>query len=74
MHVAGIPGAVGAAWALSGQTGEPRVQYPPREHEFSLRDLMRGAFQGAFQGASEGVRSGAGGGGGVMFLAPSLVR
>jgi protease-4 len=46
----------------------------PREHELSLRDLLRGAFQGAFQGATEGVRSAAAGEGGVMFLAPSLVR
>jgi protease IV len=74
-ELGGFDDAVGAAWALSGQTGEPRIQYPPREHEISLRDLMRGAFQGAFQGATEGVRSAAGGGGGgVMFLAPSLVR
>jgi hypothetical protein len=35
---------------------------------------MRGAFQGAFQGAAEGVRSAAPGQGGVMFLAPALVR
>src|SRR5439155_872387 len=46
-----------------------KVQYPPREHELSLRDLMRGAFQGA----SEGVRS-AVPQGGLMFLAPNLVR
>ena len=73
-ELGGFDDAVGAAWSLSGQTGEPRIQYPSREHEFSLRDLLRGAFQGAFQGATEGVRSAAGGEGGVMFLAPSLVR
>ena len=73
-ELGGLDDAVGAAWALAGQSGEPKVQYPPREHELSLRDLLRGAFQGAFQGATEGVRSGAAGEGGVMFLAPSLVR
>ncbi len=66
--------AVEAAWQLSGQSGEPKVQYPPREHEFSLRDLVRGAFQGAFQGAAEGVRSAVPERGGLMFLAPDLVR
>jgi protease-4 len=71
-ELGGLDDAVGAAWALAGQSGEPKVQYPPREHELSLRDLLRGAFQGAFQGATEGVRSA--GEGGVMFLAPSLVR
>jgi protease-4 len=73
-ELGGFDDAVGAAWALAGQTGEPRIQYPPREHEISLRDLLRGAFQGAFQGATEGVRSAASGDGGLMFLAPSLVR
>jgi protease-4 len=73
-ELGGLDDAVGAAWALAGQSGEPKVQYPPREHELSLRDLLRGAFQGAFQGATEGVRSAAAGEGGVMFLAPSLVR
>jgi hypothetical protein len=34
---------------------------------------VRGAFQGAFQGAAEGVRA-APGEGGVMLLAPALVR
>jgi hypothetical protein len=47
------------------------VQYPPKEHELSLRDLMRGAFQGAFQGAAEGVRAQDSG---LMFLAPALVK
>lgn len=72
-QLGGLDDAVAAAWQLAGQSGEPRVQYPAKEHELSLRDLMRGAFQGAFQGASEGVRSGVPQGG-VMFLAPSLVR
>jgi protease-4 len=69
----GFDDALQAAWALAGQAGEPRVQYPPKEHELSLRDLVRGAFQGAFQGAAEGVRA-APGEGGVMLLAPALVR
>ncbi len=73
-ELGGFDDAVAAAWELAGQSGEPRVQYPPREHEFSLRDLMRGAFQGAFQGATEGVRSAVPDQGGLMFLAPNLVR
>ena len=72
-ELGGFDDAIGAAWALAGQSGEPKVQYPPREHELSLRDLLRGAFHGAFQGAAEGVRS-AVPEGGVMFLAPNLVR
>ncbi len=73
-ELGGLDDAVQAAWALAGQKGEARVQYPPKEREFSLRDLVRGAFQGAFQGAAEGVRSVAPGQGGVMFLAPALVK
>jgi len=68
-ELGGFDDAIAAAWGLAGQSGEPKVQYPPREHELSLRDLMRGAFQGA----SEGVRS-AVPQGGLMFLAPNLVR
>ena len=68
-ELGGLDDAIAAAWGLAGQSGEPKVQYPPREHELSLRDLMRGAFQGA----SEGVRS-AVPQGGLMFLAPNLVR
>ena len=71
-ELGGLDDAVAAAWQLAGQGGEPKVQYPPKEHELSLRDLMRGAFQGAFQGAAEGVRSSAPSG--LMFLAPSLVK
>jgi len=70
----GMDEAVAAAWSLAGMSGEPKVQYPPRDHELSLRDLMRGAFQGAFQGATEGVRSAVPTQGGLMFLAPDLVR
>jgi protease IV len=70
-ELGGVDDAVAAAWQLAGQSGEPRVQYPQKEHELSLRDLMRGAFQGAFQGAADGARS-AVPQGGVMLLAPSL--
>jgi len=72
-ELGGFDDAVAAAWELSGQSGEPKVQYPPREREISLRDLVRGAFQGAFEGAAEGVRS-VPRNGGLMFLAPDLVR
>jgi protease-4 len=70
-ELGGVDDAIAAAWQLAGQSGEPRVQYPPKEHELSLRDLMRGAFQGAFQGAAEGVRAQDSG---LMFLAPALVK
>ncbi|HEY6910562.1 MAG TPA: signal peptide peptidase SppA [Myxococcales bacterium] len=73
-ELGGLDDALQSAWSLAGQSGEPRVQYPPKDREFSLRDLLRGAFQGAFQGAAEGVRSGVQGEGGVMFLAPALVK
>jgi protease-4 len=73
-ELGGFDDAVAAAWGLAGQSGEPKVQYPPRDRELSLRDLVHGAFQGAFQGASEGVRSAAPYQGGLMFLAPDLVR
>jgi protease IV len=73
-ELGGFDDAVAAAWGLAGQSGEPKVQYPPRERELSLRDLVRGAFQGAFQGATEGVGSAVPRQGGLMFLAPNLVR
>lgn len=66
-ELGGLDDAVAAAWSMAGQSGEPKVQYMPKEHELSLRDLMRGAFQGA----AEGVRASAPQGG-LMFLAPSL--
>jgi protease-4 len=69
-ELGGLDDAVQAAWTLAGQSGEAKVQYAPKEHELSLRDLMRGMFQGA----AEGVKSAAQGGGGVQLLAPSLVR
>jgi protease-4 len=68
-ELGGLDDAIAAAWGLAGQSGEPKVQYPPREHEISLRDLMRGAFQGATEGVRSAVPQG-----GLMFLAPSLVR
>lgn len=71
-ELGGFDDAVLSAWQLAGQSGDPKVQYPPREHELSLRDLMRGAFQGAFQGAADGVRGNLPQGG-VMLLAPALV-
>jgi protease-4 len=70
-ELGGVDDAIAAAWQLAGQSGEPKVQYPPKEHELSLRDLMRSAFQGAFQGAAEGVRAQDSG---LMFLAPALVK
>jgi len=70
-ELGGVDDAVASAWQLAGQSGEPKVQYPSKEHELSLRDLMRGAFQGAFQGAAEGVRPQESG---LMFLAPALVQ
>jgi protease-4 len=70
-EMGGLDDAVASAWQLAGQSGEPKVQYPPKERELSLRDLMRGAFQGAFQGAAEGVRAQDSG---VMLLAPALVK
>jgi protease IV len=73
-ELGGFDDALASAWSLAGQSGEPKVQYPPRDRDLSLRDLLRGAFQGAFQGATEGVRSAATGEGGIMFLAPSLIR
>ena len=67
-ELGGMDEAVAAAWQLAGQSGEPRVQYPPKEHELSLRDLMRGAFQGAVEGVKAQAPAS-----GPMFLAPSLL-
>ncbi len=39
-ELGGFDDAVAAAWGLAGQSGEPKVQYPPRERELSLRDLV----------------------------------
>jgi protease-4 len=72
-ELGGFQDAVAKAWQLAGQSGEPRMQMPPRDMAVSLRDLMRGAFQGAAAGVGEGVR-GAAKGGGLQFLAPQLVE
>ena len=69
-ELGGLDDAIAAAWSLAGQSGEPRVQLQPRDHELSIRDLMRGAFQGAAAGVRDGVVRSAPQG--MMFLAPSL--
>jgi protease-4 len=69
-ELGGMDDAIAAAWSMAGLSGEPRLQYPPRERELSLRDLMRSSFQGA----AEGVRSTVTPPGGVQFLAPALVK
>jgi protease-4 len=72
-ELGGFQDAVAKAWQLAGQSGEPRLQLPPRDMVLSLRELMRGAFGGAAAGVGEGVR-GAAQGGGLQFLAPQLVE
>jgi len=72
-ELGGFQDAVAKAWQLAGQSGEPRLQMPPRDMTVSLRDLMRGAFGGAAAGVSDSVR-GAARGGGLQFLAPQLVE
>ena len=72
-ELGGFQDAVAKAWQLAGQSGEPRLQLPPRDMALSLRELMRGAFGGAAAGVGEGVR-GAAQGGGLQFLAPQLVE
>jgi protease IV len=70
-ELGGMQDAIAAAWALAGQSGEPRVQPMPRKRH-SLVALMRGAFQGAAQGTTEGlVRPSTSG---VLLLAPALVE
>jgi protease IV len=75
--------AAAKAWALAGQSGEPKFQYPKAEKEMTLRELLRGSFQGMFQGAAQGFVQGAaqalpGAAGGLaghtvpMLLAPAL--
>ncbi len=70
-ELGGLDDAVAAAWQMAGQSGEPKVQTQPKEHDLSIRDLMRGAFQGAAAGVRDGVSRSAPQG--MMFLAPSLV-
>jgi protease-4 len=71
-ELGGMDDAVAAAWQLAGLSGEPKLQYPPREHEFSVRDLMRTFFQGAAEGVQGAVREQAQGG--LQLIAPSLVK
>jgi protease-4 len=79
-ELGGFDDALRVAWSLAQQSGEPRYQFPGKDRELSLRDLMRGAFQGAAFGAAEGALQGArsgffgGASAGPAFLAPSLVR
>ena len=69
-ELGGFDDAVASAWQLAGQSGEPRVQMPPKETPLSLRELMRGAFQGATRGALDASRGAARTG--LQFLAPGL--
>jgi len=69
-ELGGFDDAVAHAWKLAGQSGEPRVQMPPKETPLSLRELMRGAFQGATKGALDASRDAARSG--LQFLAPGL--
>jgi protease-4 len=69
-ELGGFDDAVARAWQLAGQSGEPRVQMPPKETQLSLRELMRGAFQGATRGALDASRDAARSG--LQFLAPGI--
>ena len=71
-ELGGMDDAVAAAWQMAGQTGEPKLQYPPREREFSVRDLMKSVFQGAADGVRGAVAERAPAG--LQLLAPSLVK
>jgi protease-4 len=79
-ELGGFDDALRVAWSLAQQSGEPRYQFPGKDRDLSLRDLMRGAFQGAAAGAAEGALQGArsgffgGASAGPAFLAPSLVQ
>lgn len=79
-ELGGFDDALRVAWSLAQQSGEPRYQFPGKDRELSLRELMRGAFQGAASGAAEGALQGArsgffgGASAGPAFLAPSLVQ
>jgi len=71
-ELGGMDDAVASAWQLAGLSGEPKLQYPPREHEFSVRDLMRTVFQGAAECVQGAVREETQGG--LKLIAPSLVK
>jgi protease-4 len=70
-ELGGLDDALAAAWALAGQSGDPKFQYPSHEREFSVRDLMKGAFQGAAEGVHSAVSHDASG---LQLLAPALVK
>jgi protease IV len=70
-ELGGMDDAMAAAWALAGQSGDPKFQYPAKDHEFSVRDLMKGAFQGAAEGVHSAVSHDASG---LQLLAPALVK
>ena len=70
-ELGGMDDALAAAWALAGQSGDPKFQYPAHEREFSVRDLMKGAFQGAAEGVHSAVSHDASG---LQLLAPALVK
>jgi protease-4 len=70
-ELGGMDDAVAAAWALAGQRGEPKLQYPAHDREFSVRDLMKNVFQGAADGVHGAVTSNTGG---LQLLAPALVK
>jgi protease-4 len=69
-ELGGFDDAVASAWQLAGQSGEPRVQMPPKETALSLRELIHSAFQGAASGAVDASRGAARSG--LQFLAPGL--
>jgi len=71
-ELGGFNDAVAKAWQLAHQSGEPRMQMPPRDVTISLRDLMRGAFQGAAAGIKNEVSGAARGG--LQLLAPQLLE
>jgi protease-4 len=71
-ELGGLEDAIAAAWTLSGQSGEPRVQPIPRKSHFALGDLMKGAFQGAAEGAAQGLVHAPTSG--ILFLAPALAK
>jgi protease-4 len=70
-ELGGMDDAMAAAWALAGQSGDPKFQYPSHEREFSVRDLMKGAFQGAAEGVRGAVSHDSSG---LQLLAPALVK
>jgi protease-4 len=70
-ELGGMDDAIAAAWSLAGQSGEPKLQYPAHDREFSVRDLMKNMFQGAAEGVHGAVTSNTSG---LQLLAPALVK